>query len=83
MISEARLSKTSWARDAGLVMLDFCCHSRTPAFLPQVLMSTRHQFLQALNHEEGDGAVLCIKEYWGYELPRSAADQALWRPLGV
>lgn len=83
MISEARLSKTCLARDAGLAMLEFCCHPPTPAFLPQILMSSRHHFLKALNLEEGDGAVSCIKEYWGYELARSAADQALWRTLGV
>lgn len=71
------------ARDASLVMLEFCRYPRTPAFVSQGMMSTRHQFLKALNLEEGDGAVSCIGEYWGYKLARSAADEALWRMLGV
>ena len=46
-------SKTCLARDASLVMVEFC----TPAFLPQVLMSTRHQFLRVFNLEKGVSAV--------------------------
>lgn len=40
-----------------MVMVEFCPYPRAPALLPQALVSTRHQFLKALNLERGDDAV--------------------------
>lgn len=49
--------KTRLARDAGLVVLEFCGYPRIPAFLPPVLISARQQFLKALNLGKGGDAV--------------------------